>query len=68
MQASGVHLVNSARHDTLFSETSHSRQLYTVQQLVSKHVKGSTERYLLGQKYNLHIFGVILFMKPQNDT
>ena len=24
-----------------------------------KHMKGSTERYLLGQKHNLQIFGVI---------
>ena len=34
----------------------------------SKHMKGSKERYLLGQKHNLQIFGVILFVKLQNDT
>ena len=34
----------------------------------SKHIKGSKERYLLGQKYNLKIFGVIPFIKLQNDT
>ena len=34
----------------------------------SKHLKGSKERHLLGQKHNLHIFGVIPFVKLQNDT
>ena len=33
----------------------------------SKHVEGLTERYLLGQKHNLQIFGVIPFVKLQND-
>ena len=28
----------------------------------SKHIKGSKERYLLGQKYNLQIFVVIPFI------
>ena len=31
--------------------------------MVSKHVKGSKERYLLRQKHNLLIFGVIPFIK-----
>ena len=31
-------------------------------------MKGSKERYLLGQKHNLQIFGVIPFVKLQNDT
>ena len=34
----------------------------------SKHIKGSEERYLLGQKQSLQIFGVIPFVKLQNDT
>ena len=34
----------------------------------SKHMKGSKERYLLGQKHSLHIFGIIPFVKLQNDT
>ena len=34
----------------------------------SKHAKGSKERCLLGQKHNLQTFGVILFVKLQNDT
>ena len=34
----------------------------------SKHIKGSKERYLLEQKHNLQIFGVIPFVKLQNDT
>ena len=33
-----------------------------------KHIKGSKERYLLGQQHNLHIFGVIPFIKLQNDA
>ena len=32
----------------------------------SKHMKGSNERYLLGQ--SMRIFGGILFIKLQNDT
>ena len=31
-------------------------------------MNGSKERYLLGQKYNLQIFGVIPFIKLQNHT
>ena len=31
-------------------------------------LKGSKEHYLLEQKYNLQIFGVIPFIKLQNDT
>ena len=34
----------------------------------SKHIKGSKERYLVGQKHNLQIFEVIPFIKLQNDT
>ena len=34
----------------------------------SKHMKGSKERYLLEQKHNLQMFGVIPFIKLQNDT
>ena len=34
----------------------------------SKHVKGSKERYLLEQNTSMRIFGVILFIKLQNDT
>ena len=34
----------------------------------SKHIKGSKERYLLGQKHNLQIFGVTPLIKLQNDT
>ena len=33
----------------------------------AKRIKGSKERYLLGQKHNLQIFGVIPFVKLQND-
>ena len=33
-----------------------------------KQIKGSKERYLLGQKHNLQIFGVIPFIKLQNYT
>ena len=32
--------------------------------MVSKHVKGSKERYLLRRKHNLQSFGVIPFIKP----
>ena len=31
-------------------------------------MKGSTERYLLGQKHDLQIFGETPFVKLQNDT
>ena len=34
----------------------------------SKHINGSKECYLLGQKHNLQIFGVIPFVRLQNDT
>ena len=34
----------------------------------SKHIEGSKECYLLGQRHNLHIFMVIPFVKLQNDT
>ena len=34
----------------------------------SKHIKGSKERYLLGQKHTLQIFGKIPFVKLQNHT
>ena len=34
----------------------------------SKHIKGSKERYLLGQKHGLQIFRVIPLVKLQNDT
>ena len=41
----------------------------TTQQTVTLlHIKGSKERYLLGQKHNLQIFGVTPFVKLQNDT
>ena len=33
-----------------------------------EHIKGSIERYLLGQKHNLHISGLIPCIKLQNDT
>ena len=33
-----------------------------------KHIKGSKEHYLLGQKHNLQILGVIPFIKLQNNT
>ena len=42
-----------------------SRETY---QIRPKHIKGWKERYLLGQKHNLLIFGVVLFIKLQNDT
>jgi len=32
----------------------------------SKHIKGSEERFLLGQKHNLQIFGVFPFVKLHN--
>ena len=32
------------------------------------HMKGSKECYILGQKHNLQIFGVIPFIKPQNKN
>ena len=32
------------------------------------HKKGSKECYLLEQKHTLQIFGVILFIKLQNNT
>ena len=32
------------------------------------HPKRSKERYLLGQKHNLQILGVVPFVKLQNDT
>ena len=35
---------------------------------LSKHIKSSAERSLLGQKHKLQIFGVIPFVKLQNDT
>ena len=35
---------------------------------ISKHIKGSKERYLLGQKHNMLILGVMPFIKLQNDT
>ena len=34
----------------------------------SKHKNGSKERYLSGQKHNPQIFGVIPFVKLQNDA
>ena len=34
----------------------------------SMHMKGSKECYILGQKHNLQIFGVISFVKLQNNT
>ena len=34
----------------------------------SKHIKGSKQRCLLGQRHNLQIFGAIPFIKLQNDT
>ena len=34
----------------------------------SKHIKGSKERCLLGENTNMRIFGVIPFIKLQNDT
>ena len=34
----------------------------------SKHITDSKERYSLGQKRNLQIFGVIPFIKLQTDT
>ena len=37
-------------------------------QAKSKRIKGSNERYLLGQKQSLHILGIIRFIKLQNDT
>ena len=36
--------------------------------LRSKHIKGSKEHYLLGQKHNLPNVGVIPFIKLQNET
>ena len=30
--------------------------------------KGSEKRYLLGQKHNMRILGIIPFIKLQNDT
>ena len=33
-----------------------------------KHVKGSEERYLLGQKHNVHILRAVPFIKLQKDT
>ena len=38
-----------------------------LKKIKSKHIKGSKERYLLGQKHNLQIFGAIPFIKLQND-
>ena len=37
------------------------------QSLLSKQKNGSKERCSLGQKHNLQIFGVISFIKLQND-
>ena len=34
----------------------------------SKHIKGSKERYLLEQKYNMRSFGDIPLIKLQSDT
>ena len=34
----------------------------------SKHIKSPKERYLLRQKQHLQIFGVIPYVKLQNDT
>ena len=34
----------------------------------SKHIKDLKERYLLGQKHSLQMFGIIPFIKLQNDT
>ena len=34
----------------------------------AKHTKGSKERNLLGQKHSLQIFGVVPFVKLQNNT
>ena len=34
----------------------------------SKHIKGSKERYLLGQNQTNKFSGVISFIKLQNDT
>ena len=36
--------------------------------IVSEHTKRSKERYLLGQDKNQQIFGVIPFVKLQNDS
>ena len=40
----------------------------TASVLRSKHIKSSSERYLLGQKHNVQIVGVIPVVKPQNGT
>ena len=45
-----------------------TRMTASVLKTSSKHIKGSKERYLLGQKHNIQIFGVIPFVKLQNDT
>ena len=35
---------------------------------ISKYRKSSKESYVLGQKQNLQLFGVIPFVQLQNDT
>ena len=49
---------------TQLNQTSETRMTARV----LKHMKGSTERCLLGQKRNLQIFTVIPLVKLQNDT
>ena len=47
---------------------SETRMTANVPKRRSKKIKDSKERYLLGQKRNLQIFGVMPFVKLQNDT
>ena len=58
-------------HTQIDRETQRQRQTDTYRERLrdrDKHIAGSTERYLLGQKHNLQTFGVIPLIKLQNVT
>ena len=61
---------NSATEDSLSLRRPRLESLSGKQwrQIRSRHIKGSKESYLFRQKHNLQIFGVIPFVKLQNDT
>ena len=48
--------------------TASKRELFSFNLFRSKYIKSSKEHYLLGQKHNLQMFGVIHFIKLQSDT
>ena len=50
------------------TESISEAMFYDVLLWQAKHIQGSKERYLLGEKYSMRFFRVIPFIKLQNDT